>query len=122
MKRILIIEDDEAYQKMLYTVLTEAGFSVSATSDGEKGCSLFREESFDLVITDIFMPEKEGFETIMEIRELSADVKIIAISGGGQFDAMDMLPMSKELGADEVMEKPIAVKQLLQLIEQLFSD
>ena len=122
MKHILIIEDDLAYQKMLMTALAGAGFKVTAADDGAQGCRLFKNDPCDLVITDIFMPEKEGFETIMEIRQMSAEVKILAISGGGQFDAKEMLPMSIELGANEAVEKPIGIKDLLGKINHLLAD
>ena len=122
MKHILIIEDDLAYQKMLKTALSEAGFKISVAADGVEGCKIFRKGPCDLVITDIFMPEKEGFETIMEIRQMSEAVKILAISGGGQFDAKEMLPMSVELGANEAVEKPIGIKDLLEIINRLLAE
>jgi DNA-binding response OmpR family regulator len=122
MKHILIIEDDLAYQKMLDTALTESGFKISVASDGAEGCKIFKKDPCDLVISDIFMPEKEGFETIMEIRQMSETVKILAISGGGQFDARDMLPMSIELGANEAVEKPIGIKDLLEIVNRLLAE
>lgn len=121
MKRILIIEDDLAYQKMLATALDNAGFEVSTADNGLEGCRKFKQEPCDLVITDIFMPEKEGFETILELRQLSVEVKILAVSGGGQFDAKEMLPMSMELGANAILEKPISINLLIETINQLLA-
>ena len=69
----------------------------------------------------MFMPEKEGFKTSMEFREKSDQVKIIAISGGGQFNSLDMLPMALELGANTILEKPIDIKALIEKINELLS-
>jgi len=122
MKRILIIEDDLAYQKMLSTALQQKGYEVLTAANGEKGLEKSDENPVDLVIVDIFMPVKEGFETIMELRQRSSDLKILAISGGGQFNAMEMLPMAIDLGADETCEKPIHISQLLEKVSQLMKN
>ena len=80
--------------------------------NGQLGIDLFHSSQFDLVITDIFMPEKEGLETIYEIRQKSEEVKIIAISGGGTFvggaiRADRVLSMAKEFGANKVVISPL---------------
>lgn len=119
MQRILIIEDDRAYRKLLCTALEQIGYEVLNAENGEKGLALFDQSPVHLVIVDIFMPVKEGFETIMELRQRSLDLKILAISGGGQFNAMEMLPMAVDLGADEACEKPIHISRLLEKVSQL---
>ena len=82
MPNILVIEDDVQVRTMLRIMLEEAGYEVQEASDGKEGLSLFRQKHFDLIITDIIMPEKDGMETIIEMRHDYPDVKIIAISGG----------------------------------------
>ena len=83
MSRILIIEDEESIRKMLKKLFEISGHSVLEAPDGETGCQIYRNEKPDIIITDIFMPEKEGLETIKEIKRDFPDIKIIAISGGG---------------------------------------
>ena len=82
MSRILIIEDDEHVRGMLRKMLERIGYDVFDAPDGKEGLDFYRNTPVDLVITDILMPEKEGIQTIMELRREFPDVKIIAISGG----------------------------------------
>jgi len=125
MKRILIIEDDDSHLRMLYTVLTKSGYEVAKAADGIRGCEMFKQSSCDLVITDIFMPEQEGLETITELCAQHPEIKIIAISGGGagsNYGAKDILEIAKELGATQVMSKPIHIPDLLKSIENLIGE
>ena len=69
------------------------------------------------VVTDILMPEKEGIETIMELRRRRPRVKIVAISGGGQNDAKIFLNLANNLGANHVLSKPFRNEQLLSALE-----
>ena len=84
MARILIIDDDVQILSMLRQTLEREGYEVVEASDGEQGEKLFREKPTDLIITDLIMPEKEGVETIKEIRSEFPETKIIAMSGGGR--------------------------------------
>ncbi len=74
--------------------------------DGKVALWIYKEKPADLIITDIIMPEKEGIETIMELKREFPDVKIIAISGGGKGDAGQYLDMAKKMGADNTLAKP----------------
>ena len=80
---------------------------------------VFGQARFDLVITDILMPHKEGIETIMEIRTSNADVKIIEISGGDRSGNNAYLDMAEKLGANRILKKPFGPKQLLSLIDEV---
>ena len=84
MARILIIDDEEKFRKMLRQMLERAGHEVVEAPDGKEGVKLYREKLTDLIITDIFMPEKEGIQTIKELKRDFPEAKIIAISGGGR--------------------------------------
>lgn len=122
MKQILVIEDDQPHLKMLKALLSKADFSVLMASNGVEGCDLYYKNPCDLVICDIFMPEKEGLETITDIKDYHPEAKIIAISGGGSknfFARKDILRMARDLGADIIMPKPINVPKLMQSIQQL---
>lgn len=86
MRKILIIDDDEQMRNLLCRAMEYAGFEVEAAADGRKGLRLFEENFYDLVITDLIMPEQEGMETITFLSKNYPEVKIIAISGGGGSD------------------------------------
>jgi CheY-like chemotaxis protein len=119
MARILVIDDDEQVLDMLYESLTREGYDVLRASNGEQGLRLYREGSVDLIITDLIMPEKEGIETIIELRQDFPDVKIIAISGGGRTGTKDYLHMAKIFGVQRTFTKPVAREQLLDSIREL---
>ena len=122
MTRILVMDDDVLVLDMLYESLTREGYNVLRASNGEQGLKLFRQEPVDLIITDLFMPEKEGIETIIEIRQDFPDVKIIAISGGGRIGTKDYLRMAKILGVQRTFTKPVARDQLLDAIKELIKE
>ena len=122
MARILVIDDDEQILDMLYESLTREGYDVLRASNGEQGMRLYREEPVDLIITDLIMPEKEGIETIIELRQDFPDVKIIAISGGGRTGTKDYLHMAKIFGVQRTFTKPVAREQLLDAIRELIKE
>lgn len=122
MKKILIIEDDASHRRMLKELLSKSGYQVMIAGDGIEGTEIFNENPCDLVITDIFMPEQEGLETITNLKEIAPDIKVIAISGGSmksKYIAKDILLVAEELGADKVLPKPINIPQLLSAIIEL---
>ena len=119
MTRILIIDDDIQILKMLRKTLEREGHEVIDAADGNKGLRLYREDPTDLVITDIVMPEKEGIETIIDLRREFPEAKIIAMSGGGQIEAESYLSMAKRLGAQRTLTKPFQNEELLEAIEAL---
>ena len=121
MPNILIIEDDEAIRGLYRIALTRAGYSVIEAEDGKDGLKKFDSNPIDLVITDIVMPEKEGIETIIELRAKSPEAKIIAISGGGKVTPDNYLLTAKKLGANRVFAKPLDMKVLLGAIEELIA-
>jgi DNA-binding response OmpR family regulator len=122
MARILVIDDDEQVLDMLYESLTREGYDVLRASNGEQGLRLYRQEPVDLIITDIIMPEKEGLETIIELRRDFPDVKIIAMSGGGRIGTKDYLHLAKIFGVQRTFTKPVAREQLLDAIKALLKE
>jgi DNA-binding response OmpR family regulator len=114
--RILIIDDDDRTRKLFRKILEREKYEVTEACDGKEGIKLFRNEPADLVITDIIMPEKEGIETIMDLRKEYPEVKIIAISGGGRVEAGSYLEVAKKIGAAQTLAKPFTPDELLEAI------
>jgi DNA-binding response OmpR family regulator len=121
MKNILIIDDEDDFRVMLTLMLQKAGYAVTAAPDGLQGMKEFEKRHPDLMVTDIFMPEKEGLSTIMDAKKADPAVKIIAMSGGGRVWNMDSLPAALSLGADAVLYKPFRQEEFLGLIRQLLA-
>lgn len=121
MKRILVIDDDWQMREMMHQALERAGYDVMDAANGKIGMNIQRQEPVDLVITDLIMPEKEGIETIRELRRDFPGLKIIAISGGGRAGADGYLSVAKTIGADRTLSKPFDLKQILDTVGELLS-
>ena len=119
MAHILIIDDDVEFLKMFRQMLERAGHEVVDAPNGKVGVKLFREVRPELIITDIFMPEKEGIEIILELKKEFPAVKIIAISGGGRKSEFGFLEMAEALGADRSFMKPFERQEMLRAIQEL---
>ena len=119
MKRILIIDDDDQFRQMLHAMIEKEGYEVKDAPDGDVGMSLQEEKPFDLIITDIIMPNKEGIAVITDLKGLYPDSKIIAISGGGRIVPNDYLGIAEKLGADRTLSKPFERKKLIDTIKEL---
>ena len=119
MNWILIIDDDSVFRKMLNLMLNKAGYQVLEASNGREGLELYKKEHVDLVVTDVFMPEMEGIETTMELKEINPDVKIIAISGGGSHGNFEYLSHLKNFGVHKIFTKPFASKAFLSAVKEL---
>jgi CheY-like chemotaxis protein len=117
-RRALVIDDDELVRATVTSILESAGYAVVQAGDGQHGLKLFHKHPVDLVITDILMPLKEGIETILEIRQRSPEVRIIAMTGGGSIGAAPILDAAQQLGADAVLSKPFSKADLLGKIEK----
>ena len=122
MQRILIIDDDHHILLMIKKMLERAGFEVDLASNGNEGLELFKKMPVDLVITDIIMPEKEGLETIREMKRLRPDLKIIAMSGGGKVSSDNYLNTAKIFGASRTLAKPFSQKQMVSAVQDLLGE
>lgn len=129
MTKILLIDDEPDVRESVAKVLTRAGYEVSTTEDAEQGLLLLEEQDFDLLISDIIMPGIDGVHAIKLIRKSHPDMKILAISGGGNFGLESYKPeaitttaylqAAKEAGADWVLTKPFERTDLLGCVQQL---
>ncbi len=119
--RILVVDDEESIRTILRKILEGAGYDVMEAPDGKVALWLFKGRQADLIITDLIMPEKEGIETIMELKQDFPDVKIIAISGGGQGDGGQYLDIAKKMGANSTLAKPFEKEGLLKAVKDLLN-
>ena len=115
MRRILVIEDDDIFRKMLVKGLSVAGFDVLAAADGIEGTMLCHKVTPDLVITDIIMPERDGLETIRQIKRDFPQIPVFAISGSEHRTSL-YLTIADKLGADRIFEKPFSITQLIKAV------
>ena len=119
MPRVLVVDDDEDVREMLRQMLERQGYEVTTAADGKEGIARYREALVDLIVLDIVMPEKEGLETIMELRRDSPEVKIIAISGGGRIGPQSYVEVARALGAQRAFTKPLDRKEFLAAVGEL---
>lgn len=117
MARILIIDDEELARFTVRDILESANHEVFEATNGNDGLDLQNEQRCDLVITDIIMPEKGGLSTIVELKRIDNNLKVIAISGGGRQDGHDYLGRAGDLGADEMLAKPFSSEELINCVD-----
>ena len=120
MPNILVIDDEAPMRRFVAMSLRKQGHAVAEAADGAEALHILAERRIDLVITDLLMPETDGIETILELRRLYPRTKIIAISGGGEYQSgTGFLRAAESLGADRTFTKPFKVKQLLPAVAAL---
>jgi CheY-like chemotaxis protein len=122
MARILVIDDEDEMRAMIRQLLEGEGYEVSEAPDGEIGMRKYKSKPCDLVITDIFMPVKEGIGTIVDLRRDFPDLKIIAITGGSRYSPEDFLSAAKAVGATRTFAKPFDLKEFLAAIKELLQE
>ncbi len=112
---IIVVDDDDTVRRVLRRMLESAGYEVREASNGRRAVAEFHQRPADLLITDIFMPEQEGMETISALRRERPDLKIIAISGvaGDHY-----LRMAKLLGARATLQKPLRLATVLDTVRK----
>ncbi len=117
--RILVADDEAGFREMLCDALSERGYDVLAVANGDQALAELRRRTFHLVVTDLLMPDRDGIEIIRAIGAQFPQTKIIAVSGGGIHNAIDLLGMAESLGAGRILAKPIHLNRLLATIESL---
>ena len=121
MARILLVDDDELLRKALSLTLEKMGHQVHEARNGNEALLLFAAEPPDVVLTDIIMPEKEGLETILELKRLHPAVKIIAMSGGGRASNIDYLKIAKQMGVVRTLTKPFSPEAMAAAIAEVMA-
>jgi CheY-like chemotaxis protein len=126
MPRILLIDDDDTVRMAIAAMLQSAGHEVAVAADGLEGLDQVRQQTFDLVLCDIFMPRLDGIATLTELRRLDDKVPVVMMTAGspraariGRQENTDYLALARSLGATETIEKPFRVGQLTGLVDQV---
>jgi len=115
--RVLVIDDEKPVLLTVATILVDAGYEVETAENGREGLALFNRSLPHLVLIDIIMPERDGIGAIIEMRRARADVRIVAMSGGGRLGNADFLKVATKLGADAALPKPFDDTELLAVID-----
>jgi two-component system response regulator MprA len=131
MSRILVIDDEPSVRRALRRVLEKFGHEIEEAGDGAAGAIVCANMKPDLVITDVIMPKMNGIDATRIIREANPNVRILAISGGGNFEAQSYKPdaittsaylaAAEGAGADSVMTKPFERAELMERVDALLA-
>jgi len=119
MARILVVDDDQVLRGALRVVLEAAGYDVMEAADGEAGLRLYGEQGADLVLVDLFMPERDGLDVLRALRAAIPQPKIVAMSGGGRIGQIEVLRAAAAFGAARTLRKPFEPRDLLAAIREL---
>ena len=118
MTRILVVDDDLPSRSIISGMLEDAGYEVSVAVNGNGAIALHRAKPFDLIVTDLLMPEKEGIETILELHAGDENLKIIAMSSGDY----ENLLLARHLGALQILVKPFSEQQLVDTVREVLEN
>ncbi len=119
MSTILVIEDDMDVRVLIQSLLERHGHEVLLAKDGVQGIEAFANSAPDMVITDLYMPRMKGIEAIQKIRQVDADIKILAISGGGDCSPETQLKKARVAGATETLKKPFIPADFLSAVNRM---
>jgi DNA-binding response OmpR family regulator len=116
---VLVIDDNDDFRSLLKMALEAEGYEVATAPNGEQGLAILAQQPAAVVITDIFMPGKEGIETIADVRKRFPQVRIIAMSGRPSATNFDPLSIAAELGAAKTLKKPFDLDELIAAVRML---
>ncbi|SHK57502.1 response regulator transcription factor [Fibrobacter sp. UWEL] len=119
MSTILIIDDDEQFNLMLKSALEIKGYEVETASSGKSARTMYQNKKYDVVITDIIMPDGDGFEVILDLRRMNMIDRTIAVSGGGRTAADDYLVTAEHFDVAAVFNKPVDLQALRAKVEEI---
>lgn len=122
MKRILIIDDEATVRRVLRKSIEMLGdYETREADDGRRGIELCAEWRPDVILTDIFMPEQDGLETIRAFRKILPGTPVIAMSGGGNMGDLDVLRTARAMGAVTILAKPFDMSTLDDVLREMWS-
>ena len=118
-QRLLVVDDDADMRLTLKLSLELAGYAVEVAANGREALEVQRMRPANVLITDIFMPDADGFEAIDSFRREFPGTRIVVVSGGAQFSKRDYLPDAALIGVDATLQKPFEIDALLQTLQSL---
>ncbi len=119
MSTILVIDDDEQFNLMLKSALEIKGYNVETASNGRDAKALYQNNKYDVIITDIIMPDVDGYEVILDLRRLNMSDRTIAVSGGGRTAAEDYLITAQHFDVAATFNKPVDLQALRAKVEEI---
>ena len=122
MKNILIIDDSVEILDLLQEMLVKFGYDVRTAEGGVKGLAAYRSAPADVVLLDMFMPDKDGLETLRELRQLDPHARVIAMTGGGSFHDVGILKPASLMGANKLLFKPVTMAELKKAVEETLAE
>lgn len=122
MKRVLIIDDQDDLRRLLRHAVQSFGYETREAADGREGIAVCREWNPHIILTDIFMPERDGLEIMRELRNSSSRARVIAMSGGGNMGHLNVLRTARAMGAAGVLTKPFSMQSLRETFSALEDD
>ena len=114
--RILLVDDEPAVREILRQALLAEGFEVETAANGSEAVLRMKERLFDLALIDLIMPEMDGIQTMLELRAMAPDIRMIAMSGGLTRGGGDFLPLARQLGAKAALSKPFEYRDLMESV------
>jgi CheY-like chemotaxis protein len=121
MARILVVDDEDLVCNHLRLVLEAAGHTVFEARDGDEGLRIYRTEKIDLAIVDLVMPEKDGFTTILEMKQVDPELPIVAVTGMSR-NKMRALRVAGHLGANLMLPKPFRNEDVLEVVQDALQE
>jgi len=118
-RRVLFVDDEADLRLTMQSALEIAGYSVEVAANGKEALAIQRARPADVLITDIFMPDADGFEAIDGFRREFPQTRLVIISGGAQFARGDYLSAAKLMGVDATLQKPFEIETLLSTLRSL---
>lgn len=119
MARVLVADDNADTRDALALILRAAGHEVVGAADGDEAIDLYRAQAFDLLVLDLLMPRRDGFETLRILKDEYPGLRALVISGVWRVGGRDALSYARELGATVAMLKPAEPAQVLRAVGEL---
>ncbi len=119
MSTVLIIDDDTQFNLMLKSALEIKGYEVETAANGKEGKALYQNKKYDVIITDIIMPDVDGYEVILDLRRMGMSDRTIAVSGGGRIAADDYLVTAQHFDVAATFNKPIDLQALRDKVDEI---
>lgn len=118
---ILIVDDDPTVRLIAGELLRSDDHAIVEAEDGDEALRIVESMAVDLVVLDMLMPNKDGLETIIELRKRKPGIRILAISSGGRMEPGHLLRTAMVFGADECLDKPLRLESFARVVDSLLN-